>query len=153
MAATRAEAEALGTFHSWAAFSAGERAKRICFVHGAPAKSEGRYSTRGASYVQVTHRPAEKIRNEVSVTAGYVYRQGSSVEIEIDGTKFALFTTGDSAWARDAKTDEALVKAMGAGRTMIVRGTSSRGTETTDSYSLAGFTAARNAAAKACGFA
>lgn len=151
IAAPNVRAEALGTFNGWSAYGAGERAKRICYALGTPAKSEGQYAARGARFVQVTHRPAEKIKNEISFTAGYTYRPGSAVEIDIDGAKFTLFTSGDSAWARDAKSDEGLVKAMGAGRTMVVRGTSSRGTLTTDTYSLAGFTAARNAAAKACG--
>ena len=40
---------------------------------------------------------------------------------------------------------------MKSGKQLIVRGTSSRGTATTDTYSLAGFTAALAASDKACG--
>jgi hypothetical protein len=39
---------------------------------------------------------------------------------------------------------------MRAGRTMIVKGVSSKDTETTDTYSLLGFTAAHNAINDAC---
>ncbi|MGB1026239.1 MAG: invasion associated locus B family protein, partial [Rhodospirillaceae bacterium] len=39
---------------------------------------------------------------------------------------------------------------MKRGRDMIVKGTSSRGTVTTDTYSLSGVTAAMNAIDKAC---
>jgi len=70
--------------------------------------------------------------------------------LAIDGQDFDLFTDGDSAWARDAETDRKLVQAMVRGNSMVVRGTSSRGTLTVDTYSLSGFTAARNAINKAC---
>ena len=40
---------------------------------------------------------------------------------------------------------------MRKGRTMVVTGTSTRGTLTTDTYSLSGFTKASRAIAKACG--
>jgi len=44
-----------------------------------------------------------------------------------------------------------LVGAMKAGIEMTIRGTSARGTETLDTYSLRGFTAAYNEAVTACG--
>ncbi|MDX1424550.1 MAG: invasion associated locus B family protein, partial [Kiloniellales bacterium] len=47
--------------------------------------------------------------------------------------------------------DQAIVKAMRAGSSMVVKGTSSRGTVTTDTYSLLGFSKAYAAISKACG--
>jgi len=99
----------------------------------------------------VTHRPQSKIRNEVSVTAGYDYKEASAATLTIDGRKFVLFTRGDTAWAGEENPDDKIVAAMRAGRSMVVGGTSSRGTATLDSYSLSGFTAAHNAINKACG--
>ena len=69
----------------------------------------------------------------------------------IDRQRFVLFTDRETAWSRDAKSDTALVKAMMRGRRMRVRGTSARGTVTTDTYSLLGFTKAYRAIGKACG--
>jgi hypothetical protein len=62
-----------------------------------------------------------------------------------------MFTDGSTAWSRDARGDAALVKAMRAGKSMIVTGVSGRGTATKDRYSLAGFTAAHKAINKSCG--
>jgi hypothetical protein len=53
-----------------------------------------------------------------------------------------LFTSGDGAWADSADRDRAIVEAMKAGSSMRLKGTSWRGTETTDRYSLSGVTAA-----------
>ena len=148
--AAQAAQRVLGKYGVWQAVVLGEKTSKTCFLHGAPKKSRGKYKKRGEIFVQITHRPP-KATNEVSITAGYVFEKESDVDIDIDGEKFELFTDKDSAWSRDAKGDLALVRAMRAGKVMVVKGKSARGTLTTDTYSLSGFTAAHNAITKACG--
>lgn len=139
----------LGSFQDWTAFSDGAD-KRICYIGSLPQKAEGNYTRRGDTYVLATHRPAENVFGEISVEAGYTFKPGSEVEVNIDGQTFRLFTQGGNAWAYDEKADQELVAAMKAGSRMVVKGTSSRGTLTTDTYSLAGFTAAFEAIDQAC---
>ena len=142
--------ERLGDFGDWSAFRFQESGETACYMASEPKKAEGNYTNRGDIFAVVTHRPAENTRNEVSILAGYTYEKGSSVEVQIGSKKVTLFTDQDSAWAADAATDSDLVKAMIKGSKMVVRGTSSRGTLTTDSYSLSGFTKAHKAIDKAC---
>jgi hypothetical protein len=99
----------------------------------------------------VTHRPGENRRDEVSIQAGYNYQDNSPVEVEVGALKVRLFTEGESAWTVDKDTDKQLVQAMIRGSTMVVQGTSSRGTNTKDTYSLSGFTRAYQAINQACG--
>lgn len=146
-----AQRKTIGTFNDWTAFSDGSDSNRICYVGSVPTKAEGKYTRRGDTYTLVSHRPGERVFGEVSVEAGYTYKPASEVAIDIDGKKFKLFTKGGNAWASDASADKAIVAAMKAGQRMIIRGTSSRGTLTKDTYSLSGFTAAYNAISKACG--
>lgn len=141
----------LGAFDNWSAHLVAEKSGKTCYAHGQPEFSKGKYTKRDATYIQVTHRTADKIRNEIGVTAGYTYRPDSDVEIDIDGKSFTLFTAKDTAWVREKKDETRMVAAMKAGRVMVVRGTSSRGTLTTDTYSLKGFTAAYTGIGKACG--
>lgn len=148
--APAAEPKRVGGSDAWAAYQAGSGKKRICFVHGAPRESKGKYKRRGKTYLQVTHRPGEKVRNVASITAGYIYKKGSRVDVVIDKRKYSLFTHGDTAWAEDGKTDRAIVKALIRGREMTVKARSTRNTLTTDTYSLSGFTKAYKAASKAC---
>lgn len=149
-AASAAEPSQLGVFDAWSAHMIAEGKNRICYVHGAPGVSRGDYTRRGATYLQVTNRTADRTRNEVSLVAGYTYKTDSAVALDIDGRKFEMFTRDDGAWTRNEKSDAALVAAMRAGKSLVLRGISSRGTETTDTYSLKGFTAAHNAIGKAC---
>jgi invasion protein IalB len=86
----------------------------------------------------------------VSFVAGYVYGDSGDVTVTIDQTQFDLFTHEDTAWAPDAGTDNDLVNAMKKGNGMVVKGRSSRGTPTTDTYSLTGFSRAYQAIAEAC---
>jgi invasion protein IalB len=144
-------ADLLDTFNDWSAFAAAEGGNKVCYAGSEPKKQAGDYARRDETYVLVTQRPADQAFDVVSVNAGYAYRKGSEVTVSIGGDSFQLFTDGAHAYAFDAKADKALVEAMKRGASMTVVGTSSRGTPTTDTYSLIGFTAAHQAALKACG--
>jgi hypothetical protein len=149
--AQAADPKSLGVFKDWAAWSLPDAGGTVCYMHTEPQKEAGKYSSRGDTYMQVTHRTKAKTANVVSVIAGYTYKKDSDVTLSIDGKEpIKLFTDGDTAWARDAAADGKAVAAMRAGSKMVVKGTSSRGTLTTDTYSLSGFTAAHNAINKAC---
>ena len=145
------EVEYIDSFRDWHAFQYTENGNKVCYIASRPKREEGDYTQRGDVFVLVTHRPSERSRDVVSFITGYTYRSGSEVEVTIGGRTFTLFTSDDTAWARDTATDQALVEAMVRGSDMVVRGTSSRGTLTTDTYSLLGFTAAREAINEACG--
>ena len=138
----------LGTFGEWTAFSR-EDGGKVCYMGSVPQKSQGDYSRRGDVYIMVTHRPAEKSVGVVNVEAGYTYKQGSEVEVTIGGKTFRLYTADGQAWAY-RNEDAALVAAMRGGSAMTVKGTSNRGTTTTDTYSLTGFSAGYQAIGKTC---
>jgi invasion protein IalB len=149
----------IGTFSEWSAFVDGSGDSQECYIISLPKKEEGKYTRRDDTYIVVTHRKKDKTFGQVSVEAGYTYKRGSEVDVDIDGKGSKLFTTyrdgsetrvGSNAWAY-VGGDAELVAAMKAGAKMVVKGTSSRGTLTTDTYSLSGFTAAYKAISKACG--
>jgi len=147
--------KSLGTFDSWIAVELPEKSSKVCYMVARPAKSQPEGAKRGDILLTITHRPAAKQRDEVSFQSGYPYKAGAPVTVEIEKKKFELFTKTeadpDSAWSRDAAMDKALVEAMRGGKTVVVKGTSLRGTETADSFSLAGFTKAYAEIGKACG--
>lgn len=141
----------LGTFEDWTAYSYEEEGTTVCYIGSQPVKEEGDYTSRGDVAALVAQRPARNSRDVFSIVAGYTYRPGSEVTVTIGGLNSKLFTKGDRAWARDSKTDQQLVQAMIRGLTMEVKGISSRGTNTTDTFSLRGFTDAYNKSLEACG--
>ena len=70
--------------------------------------------------------------------------------VEIDGKAYPMVTEGAAAWLASTGDESGFVAALKAGTQLVVRGTSQRGTNTTDTYSLRGVTAAMTEIDKAC---
>jgi len=139
----------IASYGDWQALTFEEDGKPGCYVIAEPTRKEGNYTSRDDVYALVTHRPADSKLNVFTVIAGYAYQDQSAVELEIGDEKFSLQTKENTAWASD-EDDPRIVEALKKGTGMVVRGVSSRGTETTDTYSLTGFTKAYNAIGEAC---
>lgn len=135
---------------AWGAFSLNEGKGLACYLAGQPKDSKPTGVKRGPIWLLVTHRPYKKIEGEIGVYVGYPLKASSTVTIDIDRQKFKLYTVDDTAWVEDAKMEVKLVAAMRKGRRMVIKGTSKRGTNTTDTYSLNGFTRAHLAINRAC---
>ncbi|WP_372801558.1 invasion associated locus B family protein [Paracoccus seriniphilus] len=104
--------------------------------------------TRGDIRLYVAYRAGQN--GEVSFTGGYPFAPDSTVEVDVGGQKFDLFTEGESAWTGSPNEDSKLIAALRAGVTAVVTGRSARGTTTKDTFSLTGVTAATNAAKARC---
>ncbi|MDB6178950.1 invasion associated locus B family protein [Paracoccus sp. Z330] len=104
--------------------------------------------TRGDIRLYVAYRSGQN--GEVSFTGGYPFAPDSTVEVDVGGQKFNLFTEGESAWTGSPGEDGKLIGALRAGSTAVVTGRSSRGTTTKDTFSLSGITAATNTAKARC---
>jgi hypothetical protein len=98
----------------------------------------------------VTFRPGAGAAGEISFTGGYTFAPGSTVTVEIDGATFELFTEGEWSWPGSATDDAALLAAMKKGTTAVMTARSARGTQTVDTFSLRGFTAAMAEAETRC---
>mgnify|MGYP003645394165 FL=1 len=135
----------LGKYDDWAAYSYGSGKDRICYVLSEPKSMAPKGATRGDVYFMVTHRPGRNIRNEISMRIGYPFSATSKPFAKIDSKSFQMFSGvaegGEHqnwAWLDNSKDEGAMVRALRAGSTMIIKGTSSRNTLTTDTYSLKG---------------
>jgi len=149
-------ANPIGTFRQWNAYTYSDAEGKSCYIAAQPQSSKysREISGRDPVFFLVTTRstndPQKSVRNEVSVMIGYPFQANSTVTVDVDGRKFTMFTREDNAWFDDRNGEAAFVEAMKAGTNMVVEGTSSRGTVTTDTYSLSGVTAGLDAVAKEC---
>ncbi|MEI4470090.1 invasion associated locus B family protein [Frigidibacter sp. MR17.24] len=137
----------------WSVFV--EESPKECWGVSAPKQT---VNTRDGAAVQVqrgdillfiTYRPGAPA-GEVSFTGGYPFAGGSTVELEVGGTKYNLFTDGEWAWSGSRDEDAKIVGALKGGSEAVLTARSSRGTQTKDTFSLMGFTAAMDEAAKRC---
>ncbi len=155
--ANAADAQPVGTFNDWRAYVEGSGQTKLCYIVGEPRRKLPRAARRGDVFLTVSHRPGAGVRNEVSVRIGYPFSADSNPFARIGSDTFAFFTgvrantnAKEWAWVDNEARQGALVNAMKRGNELVFKGTSERGTLTTDSYSLKGVTAAMEAIDKAC---
>ncbi|MFO1032569.1 MAG: invasion associated locus B family protein [Hyphomicrobiales bacterium] len=141
--------EKIGSFKDWEAYSYKADDSKVCFAFATPKKSEAsRKADRGEIRFIVTNYPGRKVKGQISTVLGFTAKDGSGAALSIDDKAFTLYPKGDTAWAG---TDDAeIISAMKSGKGMVLKATSKKGTETTDTYSLAGISAALDAIDKAC---
>lgn len=138
----------------WSVFEATD--PKQCWSVSAPKETvntrEGRVVAVNRSDILlfVSYIPGSNVAGQVSFTGGYPFRDGSTVSMDVGGTKFELFTDGEMAWSASDADDAKIVTALKRGAEAIVVGISSRGTKTEDTFSLFGFTAAVEEAEKRC---
>jgi invasion protein IalB len=106
---------------------------------------------RGQTLLMVFYRPSAEAKGQVAFTGGYPFASGSTVTMDISGDSYELFTEGEWAWPATTSDDAKIIAAMKRGADATLVGRSSRGTQTSDKFSLLGFTAAVEDAAKRCG--
>ena len=140
----------LGSYKAWTAYIYDTKDGKICSMWSAPQKAQGNYTKRGKIWAFVTHRPSLDKRNEIVFQLGYPINDKKPVSLNIDGkTIGGSYADGESVFFY-SDNQQGLVNAMKRGNRMVMKATSRRGTLTTDTYSLSGFTAAYNAINKAC---
>ncbi len=142
----------LGQFGDWGAYTATPGGKKICFALAKPKSAETRPPDRPRNepYMFISTRPAEKVANEVSIIVGYPFKTSTEATAEVGATTFALYTQGDGAWIKNAGEEAHMVDAMRQGESVVVKGMSSHGTQSTDTYSLQGLSEALDRVAQEC---
>jgi hypothetical protein len=150
LAAGAAEPNSLGTFNDWTAWQGTDANGITCYISSQPQDSKPTGVNRDPVYFLVIHRKGLGTRNEVQTLIGYPFNANPKASADVDGKSYPMVTEGSAAWLASAGDEAGFVSAMKAGKTLIVKGTSTRGTDTVDTYSLSGVTAAMGAIDKAC---
>jgi hypothetical protein len=151
-AAGGAEPSLIGQYGTWGAYTAMPNGRKVCFALAKPSSSKTNPPNRprDPAYAFVSTRPAEKVVNEVSIMIGYALKPGSESSLEVGGSAYAMYTQGDGLWIKNAAEEEQMVSAMRKSAEVTVKGTSAKGTETTDVFSLKGLAQALDRLAQDC---
>jgi invasion protein IalB len=149
-AAIAQSATPLGQFKDWGAYVAESGGGKVCYALSQPKSTTPANVNRDPVYLFVTSRPGQGVKNEISVITGYPYKPDTRASVEVGSDTFELFTKDDGAWVENAAEEANLVAAMRRGATMVIKGTSARGTTTVDNYSLSGISAALDRIAQEC---
>jgi invasion protein IalB len=144
------EIKKIGKFKDWEAMVVTEATGKVCFAQSSPILQAPKSNKRDAKLF-IAFRPAEKIINEVSVTAGYEFNKNNSITAASGKNKFKFDIKEQGfAWIADTKIEYRMIKRMKKGSRIMITGYNQKGSQTIDHYSLLGFTKAYNATKKAC---
>jgi invasion protein IalB len=146
------QATLLGQFGDWGAYKASPGGKLVCFALSKPtsAVTDPPGRNRDPSYAFVSTRPAEKVKNEVSVIVGYPQKSGVDASATIGTSSYVMYTQNDGAWVKNAAEEAQMVEAMRKGAEMVIKSVSTHNTKTTDTYSLKGISDALDKVAAEC---
>jgi invasion protein IalB len=144
------EIKKIGKFKDWEVMVVTEATGKVCFAQSSPILQAPKSNKRDAKLF-IAFRPAEKIINEVSVTAGYEFNKNNSITASSGKNKFKFDIKEQGfAWIADTKIEYRMIKRMKKGSRIMITGYNQKGSQTIDHYSLLGFTKAYNATKKAC---
>jgi len=138
-----------GKYKNWESFIAETDKGKICFAQTVPTKRAPAAVKRDKSKLFVTFRPSEEIKDEVSLTSGHDYKT-SSVTASSGKRRYSFFSQKDFAWLLDDQEEKKFIQLMKKATDIIVKARTTKGAETTDHYSMMGFTKAYNTAKKTC---
>jgi len=138
-----------GKYKNWESFTAETDKGKICFAQTIPTKRAPASIKREKSKLFVTFRPSENIIDEVSMTSGHDYKS-STVTASSGKKRYSFFSQKNFAWLLDDQEEKNFIKLMKRATNVIVKARTTKGAETTDHYSMMGFTKAYNTAKKTC---
>ena len=142
--------KSVGKYKNWQSFTTNTEKGKICFAQSVPSKRGPESFKREDSRIFVTFRPGENITDEVSITSGHLYKP-SSVVAKSGKSSFSFFSQEKFAWLLDEREEKKFIKLMKRATNLMIKANAKNGTQTTDHYSMMGFTKAYNTAKKVCG--
>jgi invasion protein IalB len=143
-------AKLLQKYDDWQVFLHETKDEKVCFAASAPKEMEPKAAKRGQVFFYLTTWQKDGVRNEVSVKVGYAFKSDSTPTVAVGNDEFQLYPKEDKAFMRDPAEERKLLDAMKKAQTLTVKGTSARGTNTTDQYSLKGLASALKQLETAC---
>ena len=138
-----------GKYKNWESFTVETDKGKICFAQTVPTKRAPTSIQREKSKIFVTFRPSESIKDEVSLTSGHDYKS-STVTASSGKKRYSFFSQKNFAWLLDDQEEKNFIKLMAKATNLIIKARTTKGAETTDHYSMMGFTKAYNTAKKTC---
>jgi invasion protein IalB len=140
----------IANYGDWGAFLAQSGKEKTCYALASPKDRLPSSLQRDPAYVFISSRPAENVRNEVSIIMGFPMKDGAEARAEIGNTGFDLVAKGPNAWVKNPAEEAQFIEAMKKSAKLTVKASSIKGNTTTDSYSLTGFSQAVERVLKEC---
>ena len=136
-------ANLLGVFGNWSAYTTGTGSSLTCYALSKPRATRPAGTKRAAIYLMISDWPSRKVKAEPQIVYGYQAKESGAAALAVGSDKFPFFIRNNgkeaSSWLQQLGDNDRLIDAMHSGVSVVATGVSTRGTKTSDTYSLAGF--------------
>ncbi|HQS45057.1 MAG TPA: invasion associated locus B family protein [Xanthobacteraceae bacterium] len=148
--AQQAQPKPVAQFGDWSVYVSATPNAKVCYTISQPKDRLPAGLKRDPAYFFISTRPAENVKNEISLTMGFPLKEASEAKLTVGTQTFALYTKSEGAWVRNVADEGKMVEALRKGRDVTVVSISARGNTTTDKYGLAGIAQALDRVAQEC---
>jgi invasion protein IalB len=142
--------ELVETQGAWGLYADKATPKKVCFLAAQPQSVEPKGANRGPIYFYISSWPTDGVKAEPSVKVGYPINGQKDMSITVGNDTFKMFAKDQRGFISEPAEEQKLIEAMKKGATAVVKATSTRGTNTTDTYSLSGMGAALQKMGEVC---
>ena len=139
----------LGQYDNWGAYWAAPNGRKLCFAAARPNSAQSNRA-RNPAYLFITSRPQDKVKDEISAVASSPFKSSSDATVAIGGKSYVMVTSADGAWVKNAADESKLIEAMRKGGDLALKGTTDRGLQSTDVYSMKGLAQALDRISREC---
>ena len=154
----------VATYGDWGAYAAKTGPSKTCYALAQPKDRTPSNLKRDPAFIFIADRPAENVRNEVSIIMGFDVKGSDAAtgaagnaaaavpeaSVAVGSSKFVLIAKGGNLWLKNAAEEGPMIAAMRKNSKLIVQAASLKGNVTTDDYSLLGLGQALDRAQKEC---
>ncbi|HEX8664593.1 MAG TPA: hypothetical protein VF744_11245 [Beijerinckiaceae bacterium] len=144
------QARLVQSFGDWNVYTTPDPKTKVCYALSQPKARTPSSLKDIPGYMFVATRPAEKVRNEISLIMNFDLKEGVDHQAVLGRDQFVLVAKGKNLWVKNPAEEAKVIDSMRRANDLVVKGTSSRNNATSDRYSLKGFGEAIERVQKEC---
>lgn len=144
------QATLVQAFGDWNVYTTPNPKAKVCYALSQPKARTPANLKDLPGYLFVATRPAEKVRNEISLIMNFDLKEGVDHQAVMGRDQFVLVAKGKNLWVKNPAEEGKVIEAMRRANDLVVKGTSSKSNATSDRYSLKGFGDALDRVQKEC---
>jgi hypothetical protein len=139
----------LGQYDGWGAYWAAPDGRKVCFAAARPNSTQTNRG-RTPAYLFITSRPYDKVKDEVSAIVSFPLKGNADATAVIGKKQYALSAQSDGVWIKNQTDETKLVDDMRKGGDLVLKATTDRGLQSTDTFSMKGLAQALDRISREC---
>jgi len=144
------QATLVQSYGDWGVYTTPSGKAKVCYALSQPkARTPSNLKDLPGYFFNAT-RPAEKVRNEISLIMNFDLKEGVDHQAVMGRDQYVLVAKGKNLWVKNPAEEGKVLESMKRANDLVVKGASAKGNATSDRYSLKGFGDALDRVQKEC---